>query len=145
MKTIRIWLPPIAWAAIIFGFSGAPFSGEKTGGIVEPLLRSLLPWLSDTVVYIIHISIRKLGHLSEYFILGVLVMRSLYEQYRAKFSVRHLLFAIALTSMYAVSDELHQAWVPDRSASSLDVAIDVIGAFFGTLWFHRRNHRKNLS
>jgi VanZ family protein len=139
MKKIAIWLPPIAWAAIIFGFSGGPFSGQKTGGIVEPLLRFFFPWLSDTAIYVIHISIRKLGHLSEYFILGLLVMRSLLQQSRAKLSRRHAVLAIALTSVYAISDELHQAWVPDRSASILDVLIDAIGAIGGIFWLYLRN------
>lgn len=140
MKSIRIWLPPIAWAAMIFVFSGGPFSGERTGGIVEPLLRFFFPGLSDSAVHIIHLLIRKLGHVAEYFVLGVLVMRSLRERYRPKLSRRHAVIAVALTSLYAVSDELHQLWVPHRSASVMDVVIDIIGAIGGTFWFYMRNH-----
>jgi VanZ family protein len=140
IKRITIWLPPIAWAAVIFAFSGGPFSGERTGGIVEPLLRSFFPWLSDTAIHIIHLSIRKLGHLAEYFVLGLLVMRSLRKQYRPTLSRRHAVIAMALTSLYAMSDELHQALVPGRSASVVDVVIDVIGAIGGSFWLYLRKH-----
>ena len=39
--------------------------------------------------------------------------------------------AFALTVLYGVSDELHQAFVPGRTASEVDIAFDAVGAALG--------------
>ena len=38
--------------------------------------------------------------------------------------------------MYAVSDEVHQSFVPSRSASAVDVVIDTIAVVCGTFSFY---------
>ena len=142
-RRFEIWLPPVGWAALIFLFSSDAFSGANTSGILEPLLRHLFPLLSVSEIELIHVSIRKLGHFGEYFVLAILVMRSLRDETYNTLSSRQLGLGLALTALYAVSDELHQALVPSRSASIIDVFIDVFGGSCGTLWFHLRNLGKN--
>jgi VanZ family protein len=142
-RRLKIWLPPIGWAALIFAFSSEAFSGANTSGILESLLRHLFPALSASDIEMIHVLIRKLGHFGEYFVLSILVMRALRQETHDKFSPRQLALGLALTALYAVSDELHQALVPSRSASIIDVLIDVFGGFCGILWFHLRNLGKN--
>lgn len=39
--------------------------------------------------------------------------------------------AFALTVLYGVSDELHQAFVPGRAATEADIVVDAAGAVFG--------------
>lgn len=142
-RRLKIWLPPIGWAALIFVFSSEAFSGANTSGILEPLLRHLFPALSASDIKLIHVFIRKLGHFGEYFVLSILVMRALRHETYNKLSSRQLALGLALTALYAVSDELHQALVPSRSASIIDVLTDVFGGFCGILWFHLRNLGKN--
>lgn len=56
---------------------------------------------------------------------------------------RVLVFAIALATLYGISDEFHQSFVPHRSVEIKDVVIDFLGAAAGVLaivsWpgFHR--------
>ena len=140
---LRIWLPPIGWAALIFGFSSDAFSGANTSGILEPLLRYLFPVLSSRQIELIHLFIRKLGHFGEYFVLSMLVARALRQETRSRLSRRQLVLGVTLTTLYAISDELHQALVPSRSARIIDVLIDLFGGVCGTLWFHLRNIGKN--
>jgi VanZ family protein len=139
---ITSWLPVLAWAAVIFIFSGEAFSGANTAGTLEPLLRNFFPALSGVDIALIHIIIRKLGHFAEYFILAMLVLRAFRHDVQGKLSPRRLALGIALTALYAASDELHQAFVPNRTAGIADLMLDVFGGICATLWFHLRNNGK---
>ncbi len=59
---------------------------------------------------------------------------------------RATLIAIAIAALYGVSDEVHQSFVPGRSASVYDVMTDLGGAAFGVLLTERwRPGRARLS
>jgi len=98
----------VAWAALIFGLSSVPDLSSGLGG-----------W--DLVL-------RKLAHAAEYGILGALVVRAL----------RRWSWALALGVAYAVSDEIHQSFVPGRQGSPLDVLIDSVGVIAGVVLAARR-------
>jgi len=40
-------------------------------------------------------------------------------------------------SLYGISDEIHQSFVPERDGSLLDVVADVLGAVCGVYVYHR--------
>ena len=44
--------------------------------------------------------------------------------------------SITLSFLYACTDEIHQIFVPGRSAQFRDVLIDTLGASFGCLLIH---------
>lgn len=138
-RGFKSWLPVIAWAGVIFVFSTDIFSGSTTGGVIGPLLQKLLPALSVEAIDLLHLLARKLGHFVEFFVLAVLIMRAL----RHQSGENRVALALALTAIYAVGDELHQSMVPSRSASAMDVLIDVFGGFCGVLWFRLRNRGEN--
>jgi VanZ family protein len=102
------WGPVVAWAALIFVLSSIPDLGTGLGG-----------W--DVVL-------RKLAHAAEFAILGALLVRAL----------RRPGWAVALGIAYAVSDELHQSFVPGRQGSALDVALDSVGVVVGAVLAARR-------
>jgi VanZ family protein len=135
---VKNWLPVIVWGGLIFAFSTEIFSGSDTSGMIAPLLNKVFPSLSSDALDLIHLLVRKLGHFGEFFILAVLIMRALRNQSNES----RVGLAIALTTLYAVSDELHQSVVPRRTASALDVLIDVFGGVCGTWWFRLRQHGK---
>ena len=110
---VRLWLPVLAWAALIFAFSSVPDLGTGLGG-----------W--DLVL-------RKIAHAAEYAVLGALLA----ARARAEPVPRS-----RSASLYAVSDEVHQAFVPGRLGSPLDVAIDAVGVVCGVLlWQAARTRR----
>jgi len=140
------WALVILWMILIFSFSTQPFSSEKSTPFLAAVLADLLPHglarHMETIVYLI----RKLSHCSEYFILGILLMRALKAQIPRQPALRRMLWSILLATLYAVTDEYHQMLVPGRSANLLDVVIDSFGALCGTLWCHLRNRSdKSLS
>jgi VanZ family protein len=83
-----------------------------------------LPHHPEAVVDVI---VKKLGHIAEYGILAALFLWALGSA-SSSIPRSHFLCAFALTALYAVSDELHQRFVPGRGPRALDVGFDVAGA-----------------
>ena len=110
-SALRVWLPVAAWAALIFALSSVPDLGTGLGG-----------W--DLVL-------RKLAHTAEYAVLGALLVRA----------IRNPVVAFSVGTLYAVSDEAHQALVPGRMGSPLDVAIDAVGVGCGIVLWQRTRPR----
>ena len=73
------------------------------------------------------------GHSLGYFGLAVLVVRALARGLPRRIGMRVAATALLITIAYAVSDELHQAFVPGRVADAYDVLTDAIGAVAGTI------------
>ena len=108
---ISAWLPVALWAVVIFALSSVPSLSTGLGF-----------W--DLVL-------RKLAHLAEYAILGSLLARALGRPW----------LAILLGSFYAVSDEIHQTFVPGRVGAPLDWALDTVGVVAGVALLLRRRTR----
>jgi VanZ family protein len=116
------WAPVLAWAVLIYVLSDQPRLPQAP----MPLLDLLL---------------KKAGHLTEYGIFAVLLYRALGDRCGPSQRLR-LALAWTLAVVYAVSDELHQAQVPGRTAASIDVVIDGVGALvalFATRVFLRHH------
>src|SRR4029079_13471860 len=96
-------LPVLAWWALIFPFSAVPSLSSGLGG-----------W---------DLLLRKLAHLTEYAILGALLVRA----------TRRPWLALGLAARSARPDEIHQHFVEGRHGAPLDVAIDTVGALVGIL------------
>jgi len=77
-------------------------------------------------------------HGVEYAILGVLLARSIFVS-KSRFSNGSLIISIvALATLYGISDEIHQAFVPGRSASFWDVLADGSGSLIGALFYLKK-------
>ncbi len=124
--------PPLAWMALIMSFSTNTFSAENTAGIIGPILKWIAPWLQPDELEFVHGLIRKLAHLTEYGVLGLLWFRALgHDRKTGLFTAAggSLLICIA----WAAMDEWHQSFVPSRTASVVDVAIDSSGALLALI------------
>lgn len=140
---VRRWGPALAWMAAIFVVSGIP-------GDEFPQYEGL--W--DFVV-------KKSGHLLEYGLLAVLLWRAVRVQrdgtafsggreagtdstrgarvqVTGVFGVR-VWAALALTVLYAVTDEFHQLFIPGRGSRAVDVGIDIVGACLGLALYFALN------
>jgi VanZ family protein len=73
------------------------------------------------------------GHSLGYFVLAVLVVRALAGGLPRRIGVRVAAVAMIVTVAYAVSDEVHQSFVPGREASAYDVVVDTVGALAATM------------
>jgi VanZ family protein len=134
MKWLRWWWPVLLWAALIAIFSTDAFSGEHTSRVILPVLRWLFPHAAPHTLALAHHYIRKAGHVTEYFVLGLLLVRGI-RSGRNGWRMEWAVAAVAVAAAWAGLDELHQAFVPSRGPSMLDVMIDVTGAAAGQLAF----------
>jgi len=116
------WIPVVIWGAVIFSLSTSAFTAANTAAIIDPILRWLIPAMSAGAVDVCHMLIRKAAHFTEYAILFWLLVRGP--------MARRPYLALIICIAYAFSDEGHQAFVPGRTASLYDVALDSSGALF---------------
>ena len=116
------WLPVLLWGVVIFILSTANFSAYYTSRMIEPILRFLFPFASAAAIAMMHMLIRKAAHFTEYGVLFWLLARG---PLRGRAAV-----ALAICVIYALLDEGHQMFVPGRTASLYDVALDSTGALF---------------
>ncbi|OPY84401.1 MAG: VanZ like family protein [Syntrophus sp. PtaU1.Bin208] len=124
---LKYWLPILIWMGVIFGMSTGAFSADHTSRIIGPLLHLLFPGLPEQDIELFHGMIRKAGHVSEYFILGLLFFRAVRGNSSRRWRLRWALTAILAVVLFALSDEYHQSWVASRTASLVDVSIDAAG------------------
>ena len=78
--------------------------------------------------------IRKSAHVIEFFCLGLLVINVVKDYWKINYKL--ILLCILFCMMYAVSDELHQHFVPGRSCEFKDVCIDTIGSSVGIMIYY---------
>lgn len=81
----------------------------------------------STLVFLV----RKTAHFTEYAILGALFYLNLIQFPKLNSRIKKLLLPILFSFLYAITDEIHQIFVPGRSAQFRDVLIDTLGASFG--------------
>jgi VanZ family protein len=126
ISTIFSWIAIAGWTALIFALSGEGFAAPETEGFFGPLLRWLIPNLSDQGLAAIHFAIRKTAHAGEYAVLALLSYRALAVS-GVSGPARQLGIALGVGLAVAVSDETLQAFSPARGGSAADVALDVTG------------------
>ena len=135
----------IGWMLLIFLFSHdtGEISTKKSDGIIVGTIEFLLERdLTDAekIKYIdwFVTPVRKGAHLLVYFVLGYLMVSTL-KEFRL-IDKRTYIFAIILCMLYSISDEVHQLFVPGRSAEIIDVLIDTAGASLG-VWRWGRKYK----
>ncbi len=116
------WIPVILWGGLIFTLSTSAFSAANTIRVLNPMLRWMIPGITAASVDVCHMLVRKAAHFTEYGILFWLLVRGPMAQ--------RPWLALMLCVVYALTDEGHQVFVPGRTASLYDVALDSTGALF---------------
>lgn len=146
-KTLRFVLKPLSFLPAIFvmymifhlsaqdGITSSQLSYKVSAKIVTTADRILDKDLSSEQIKhyasYIHYYVRKLGHITEYFILAVSVAFPLYVYRVRGFAL--MLVAGLFCVAFAGLDEYHQSFVAGRGPSKRDVAIDSIGIFTGII------------
>ena len=125
----RIWRysPLLLWILFISFASTGEFSAANTSAIFRPLLRWLFPNLSEAKLAAVHFLMRKAGHFTEYAVLAFFARRAFITSSQAFLQRYWFQLGLLLVAIYALLDEFHQSFVPSRTPSIYDSAIDVAG------------------
>ena len=110
---LRYWGPVCGYAGLIFYLSAQSHPEEH-------------------VPFVMHFS-DKVLHAVEYAVFGALCYRALCGSGHDVWRQQAIPAAILLASLYGLSDEVHQAFVPFRDSNWLDWLADMIGAAVGVV------------
>jgi VanZ family protein len=139
----RLWRygPLLLWILFISFASTAELSSANTDAVLRPLVLWFYPTLSEAKVAAIHLALRKLGHFTEYAVLAFLARRAFITSSRVLLRHRWFQLGLLLVVTYALLDEFHQSFVPSRTASVYDSAIDIAGGLTMLLLFKLNERR----
>lgn len=122
-KFLIYWIPPFIWMLLIYLLS----SRERT-------------IVSDQ--YILNFVFFKLLHVVEYAFLYFLLFRATNSIKDKKVTTKdRFILPIFISILYALSDEIHQTFVPTREGRIRDVFIDTLGIYL--MYIYIKNHLKS--
>ena len=127
--------PLVLWILFISFASSSEFSAGNTSQIVRPILLWLFPNLSESRLAAVHFLTRKAAHFTEYAVLAFLARRAFISSSREFLQRYWFQLGLLLVVIYGLLDEFHQSFVPSRTASIYDSAIDVAGGLTVLLIF----------
>jgi VanZ family protein len=110
---VLAWVVVILWMAIIFVLSSQPGSPDAGSG------RLRFGW-------------EKLAHFVVFGVLGLLVANALTT---GGLRSRRFWWTFVVCAAYAITDEVHQALIPGRTPTVMDIFIDMAGASAGYATF----------
>lgn len=126
----------IVWMITIFMFSNQ--QGDKSSNTSKKVTTAVVQAISDksveeneNIIEQLDKVVRKLAHYSIYTIGGILIINYAYTT--DKNMKQKVVYSIAFGAFYAITDEVHQFFVSDRSARIFDVGIDTLGVMTGIL------------
>ena len=127
------WAICLAWAALVFYLSTQAFGPNMSRAFLAWTLNLLQLPVSSSTFGLLHAFLRGLAHLIEYAIFALLLYGLPVEKSRGPWRPRRAMFCIVVATLYSLSDEFHQLFVPGRHASLLDCGLDGIGAALAML------------
>lgn len=126
----------LIWMIIIFIMSS--FDATESANQSNFIVNIITNIFKIENIEVLSFIIRKLAHFTEYLILGFLTINMLDKN---DISKKYLL-SILICIIYAISDEIHQLFVPGRACQIKDILIDSIGSITGIYLYKLISKRK---
>ena len=146
MRKIKLCLI-ILWMIVIFMFSNqkAVESSKLSDGLILKSVRIIekinhKQYSDEEILKRFIYPVRKLAHVTIYFILGFLV----YLYIKDLKIDNKIIISILICVLYATSDEIHQLFILGRSGEVKDVLIDTLGSVLGILFLKILKSNKKI-
>lgn len=146
MKVLKyiLWFCVFATAFSIFQFSSQ--NAKKSDSVSKSVTRKVVDTLPSTknktekekteIVKKINSYVRKTAHFTLFFLFGLFLITAMLISYEKKYSVAKIfVMSMIIALIYAISDEVHQIFVPERGPGVKDVLIDFSGSMTAFLSF----------
>lgn len=147
-KTLYVFFTLVIMVCIfMFSAQNADSSTNTSTGFTKTIARLVMPGRTDRQIDALAVQldmfVRKGAHFSIYAVLGLFACL-LFGEYKFETNAKYFIFPIALCMLYAVTDEVHQYFVPGRACRLFDVFIDTCGGAVGTAAINlfKRNFKK---
>ncbi len=146
---LSAWLPVLFCILVISQESTAAFGADHTSGPLQRFFESLLHrHFTQPEWWRLHLLIRKIGHFTGYGLLSACWFRGFWMTYRPahipwKRRIGCHELAMFGTLLVACADEFHQLFLPNRTGSIWDVAVDCSGGVLvqAILWLIMNRNR----
>lgn len=135
---LRYYVPVLLWAGVITLLSTSEFHAGFTYRLIGALMRWFVPDVSAATLRDINAVVRKLAHVTEYFLLAMLVWRALRRATAELWRRRWALGTLAAGVVFAGVDELHQLFEKGRGSSLRDVGFDSLGVLLALAVLYTR-------
>ena len=117
------WILVAICMIIIFYLSAQ--NGEESSDLSGSFVATILQYLNITVDENV---LRTFAHMLEFMGLSVLLFNATYATWEKKITP---IIAFTGTVLYAITDEIHQIFVPERAFQVSDILVDSTGALIG--------------
>ncbi len=121
-RVMRLWAPVVLWMLVIFLLSSIPGNNIPRVGLLN----------ADKIV-----------HFSEYFILGVLLIRAMSNSFHGIPLISLVILSVVVACSYGAADEWHQHFVSGRVTDIFDLVADISGAFVSFLFYINKKKGPN--
>ena len=143
----------LVWMGLIFSFSNA--NGESSGSMSRRVIVIITETITNVkdgteemnrIVDRYQLFVRKGAHFFIYFVLAFLVMNSLYIW---DVKTKTLVISGVICILYAISDELHQYFIAERSGNIIDVMWDSSASLISSYLYYKivmirgKNEKRN--
>jgi VanZ family protein len=118
---------------LISWLSSDGFSGSWSEGLLQFWLKFWNIPVAPTGLHTFNLILRKIAHFTEFFVLGVLLSRAIW-QYAPKSEWQAIGRVLLAGALYAMADEWRQTLTTTRGSSPLDAVLDFTGVMASQLW-----------
>jgi lipopolysaccharide/colanic/teichoic acid biosynthesis glycosyltransferase/VanZ family protein len=123
----KYFLPPLLWMAFIFPMGNRALGSSKIYETFAAVFGWMFPQASARALDLAYIVFRKGLHFVEYGLLAFLLYRAFRAVRGPEWSPKPLYLAGAAAVAYGFLDEFLQSFVPSRTGSAFDWAVDILG------------------
>lgn len=115
-------------------------------------LNTHLPWIIIIILVAIQSNVSdnssthpleysdKIVHFTIFGVLGWLFARTIFKSDNKFLKRNYFMMVLVFVTLFAITDEIHQSFVPGRDADVFDLVADISGALLFLFIFSKKNH-----